>query len=394
MSTAVFNAGTEIVPSRISYSEERSPKQQNSNWYWSILCAPVEKLGTVLRNSFYLPQYKQSHDLDIDYSLAKEDSDKLARAEHFSVRDVEVRLDDVIPLIFTVRLFESKKPVNNKKLQLILFSFYGNHEEHSGKPVRWEPLSVNELSKSPLLVLKAFQSKGVRVDSLITTSLGNVVLDSLKDISTKSSAEAVPSTVVINRGLTSVNKVAGQLFSFPFNSLLHGAAKLTGYDADPEQGLLTFLHNHQNSNNPPRQVVMIECQKDNYFSGSSGFESNYHDKLTNLGARVFRASFYPFPFQVRAHHALSLAHLTNNLATKKLSDTANFSPRDGESASSMLARNVFLAGDKDVHICFYVGGNDANLDLATARDVIPLLEDFVKEGRKMESNLHDSEMAS
>src|SRR5579871_6437816 len=132
MSTKVFLHPNQIIPSKISYSDDRSPRQQNSNWYSSIVNTPVEKLGRILRNNFYLPGYQENHDLGTDYSLAKEVSDKLSGVtssssgkmsplqEHISVRDVEVRLEGDVPLIFIVRLFESKQPVNNKKLQLIL----------------------------------------------------------------------------------------------------------------------------------------------------------------------------------------------------------------------------------------------------------------------------------
>jgi hypothetical protein len=392
MSTAVINSRSNIqeIPS-IIYHENPSQTRTNRG-YWELLYAPLEKIGTILRNNFYLPLYKNQTEqhLQIDNTLAQKVVDHLkgytknAPEElelirtYFSVRDVRVCLNgETSGLVFTVRLFESNIAVNGKKFRVILFSFNENQEYQQYHTRKWEPLNLNELSKSPLLVLKAFQKNGVEVDSLITTSLGNVAFDDL------SSEEELPLTLAINRGLTSIKKVSQRLFSFPLNYFLYGMAKLTRWNADPEQGLLNFLsQSHEN----PRQIIMIEAIKDYYFSESAGFASDYHKKLMDLGVRVFRASFYPFPFQIRSHHAISLAHLTNNCATKILANTANFSFQEDENVASLLAKEIFFSGNKELHTCFCISGNDATLNTATVRDTLPLLEAFVKEGLKMEND--------
>ncbi len=391
-----------VIPATVNYKEENTkPAEQQANAFWSTCYTPIEKMGIVLRNAFYLPWYKKDlpSELTINQDLAKKVSDALMGGaatsseemgvvkDHFSIRDVAVHLQGQTTRIFNVRLFETKKPICEKNLRLILFSYNGNQERRDPtESRRWEPLTIKELSESPLLVLKAFQKSGVEVDSLVTTSLGNVMVDSFKDIPQNSDEQkAVPQILVINRGLTSVKKVANQLFSFPFNYILYGAAKLTGWNADPEQGLLDFLGKADKG----REVVMIEAQEDFYFSKASGFSSDYHTKIENLGAKVFRAAFYPFPFHTRAHHALSLAHLVNNKATKQIANSARFDVESGESVASLIAKNIFIvhAPYGGFHTCFYVCGNDATLDVGTAREALPLLSAFVKEGKMMETKL-------
>ena len=389
------------LPSTITYQVDKG-NSQSANGSWGVLSGPMQKVGTMLRNAFYLPWYANkpdpvlliNHDLGtatskwlMEKAIGVQSEEMLLVKQQFAIRDIEVRLEGGISRIFTVRLFVSKEPVGNKRLQLILFSYNGNRETDGGsKTRRWEPLTLRELSQSPLQVLKAFQQQGVQVDSFVATSLGNVALDCLKDIPQNSTAqEAIPSTLVINRGLPSVKKTADQLFSFPWNYLLYGAAKLTGWDANPEQGLLNFLENSQESENAKRTVVIIEATHDFYFSGTNSFEPDFHDKIQRLGASVFRAAFYPFPFHVRSHHALSLEHLVNNQAAKVLANTAKFSISSGEKASSLIAKNVFLAGNEDVHTCFYVCGNDATLNVGTVREALPLLSAFMEEAAKMDS---------
>ncbi len=425
MSTGQIDLGNTLLtslPSTITYRDVQDLGQQHAGRCWSLFDTPIEKLGILLRNAFFLPvdfnlssqQNTQSDDFHaLDHELAKKVTGNFtARTSsssneveliqsHFSMRDIQIRIDGDIPKIFTVRSFVSKQPVNQKKLQLILFSFYGNQEEVEGSPGKWNPLSLKELSKSPLQVLKAFQNQGVKADSLITASLGNVFWDSFRTASPLASdREAVPSTIVINRGLASVKKVAAQYF-FPLNYLLYGAGKLTGWDADPEQGLLNFFESEipkkrarettqsqteilPLNSRPPRKVMIIEAVKDFYFSGAGGFASDYHKKLSDLGGLVYRACFYPFPLHPRAHHAISLDRLTHNHVTKTLANTALFSAERDEKVSSFIAKNIFLAGEENFHTCLYVCGNDVTLDIGTVCDSFPLLEAFIREGTKVE----------
>ena len=135
--------------------------------------------------------------------------------------------------------------------------------------------------------------------------------------------------------------------------------------------------------------MIIEAQEDFYFSKMGSLNANYHKELEKLGAKVFRATYYPFPFHARSHHAISLDHLVNNELIKLLANSAKIPVITGEKVSSLIAKNVFLAEKEDFHTCFYVCGNDATLDIGTVRDALPLLTAFVEEGKKMQT--HETE---
>jgi hypothetical protein len=129
--------------------------------------------------------------------------------------------------------------------------------------------------------------------------------------------------------------------------------------------------------------VLIEALKDFYFSEKGRLNLDTHEKIAALGHKVFRANFWPFPFQARAHHALSLEHLVNNSLTEMLIDTAHLDLCPNEKMSSAIAKNVFLSGGEEWHTCFYMCGNDATLDVGTARDIVPLLSAFIEEGQRI-----------
>jgi hypothetical protein len=386
------------LPSTIFYQDEMDPEEQKTSWCWSCFKTPLQKVGELLRNAFYLPLYNKniSPTAQLDQKLAQKivlalkSSEVLSSIEleavrrSFSVRDMDIHLKGSIFRTFTIRLFESKMPIQEKTLRIILFSFNGNTEvQGKMEPRRWNPLTIKALSESSLSVLRALRSAGVRVDSLFTTSLGNVTLDGLKTLSSKE-FEIIPPTLIVNRGLTSVQKVANQLYAFPLNYILFGAAKLCGWNANPEQELLHFLKKEaQTSNRPQRKIILIETFKDFYFSEQGRLQPNAHKKIATSGAKVFRANFYPFPFHARSHHALSLDHLITNSVTKILANTIPLNLKSDEPMSSVIARNIFFDGDQANHTCFYVCGNDATLDIGTAREAVPLLSAFIKEGQKM-----------
>jgi hypothetical protein len=395
----LFQSSQNAIPSAISYPNETKSDGQKNSWYWDLCYAPVQKTGELLRKVFYLPRYNNNVDraLQMDQDLAARvsqvimgnaisSSDELRLIQRcFSVRDIPVRLEGGeggISRIFTIRLFASKSLIQNKRLQLFLFSFNGNQEEEMGKKRKWEPLTISELSQAPLQVLRALKQEGVSVDSLMTASLGNVVLDALKDLpSSASHREIIPPTIVINRGLTSVKKVAHRLYSFPLNYLLHAAAKLSGWDANPEEGLLNFLgSNPQETRASKRNVFIIETTLDTYFSGNGSFAPDFHKKIEQVGAGVFRGRYYPFPFHVRSHHAMPLDRLVHNNATEVAVNTHSFVLEDGQKVSSLIANSIFLEGEEEVHTCFYVAGSDATLDTGAVRDVIPLLSACINEG--------------
>ncbi len=395
-----------ILPSIISYVEAANSRPKQAYGCRNFFKGPLEAAGQILRNAFYLPLYKKKIDpeLELNQRLAEKLSYVLQHPQalcskelqlirrFFSVRDIDVQIEGPIVRTFTVRLFESRLPIGEKKLRVILFSFNGNTEHGRDIPAitrTWNPLKIEEIGKSPLSVLQAFQALGLRIDSLVTTSLGNVALDGIKYFPSESTA--FPPTLILNRGLTSIKKVANQLYSFPLNYLLLGAAKLCGWDANPEKGLLNFLEkNTQRSIQPPRKVVIIEAQKDFYFSGKGAPEVDIHEKISRLGVSVFRAKFWPFPFHIRSHHALSLDHLENNPETQVLANTLSFALDPGEKMSSAIARNIFLEGSEEWHTCFYIGGADATRDTGTVREIMPLLSAFIEAGeRQTQSNADD-----
>ncbi len=335
-----------------------------------------------IRNAFFFPMYNKMGDDDERVknerlagriscdlqNLESSCSKKVAEIRrYFSVRNVEVNLTGEVVRTFTVRLFESKETIRDKKLRVILFTFNGNKEHPKERPMdscRWNPLNIKELSTSPLIVLKAFQEGGIKIDSLVTNSLGNVALSGLSRF-----ADIVPQTIIINRGIPSVKKVTNQHYPFPLNHILYGVAKLSGWDADPERDLVKFT-----KNGSQRKVIVIEAQQDFYFSGENGFASNFPRETS-----LFHARFFPYPIQSRAHHAIPLNHVTNNSETKVLANTVAFQLQENEKMSSALAKNIFLGGREEWHTCFYIGGADCSLNVGTVRDVMPLLTAFIAE---------------
>lgn len=296
---------------------------------------------------------------------------------------------------FKVRLFESKMLIHEKKLRIILFSFNVNTEAltKGGDLQRWNPLSIRDLSDGPLSVLRALKETGIKVDSLVTASLGNVTFDGFRHFPHSKEASTIPSTIVINRGMTSTRKVAAQLYSKPLNYVLLAIAKWSRWDADPELGLLNVL---KMNGEVKREVVIIEALKDYYFAygDKGGFDFDLHEKIKQLGVAVFRASFFSYPFQIRSHHSLSLKHLKNNSATEVLANTIPLSFQSEEKMSSTIAREIFHKGEEEFHTCFYVAGNDATLDTGGIRDIMPLLTAFIEEGQKLEKIKEDTRRVS
>lgn len=374
-------------PQEYSFKNEIDPEEQRTGCLWQCCSGPMQKLSDYLRGAFYLPLY-QEQKVDSPYAIDKMLADKLSSAlghtilENFTVKDVNVYVYGALKRIFTLRQFES----NDKKLCVFLFSYYGNMDKPKGSGLRrWEPLSIQDLSHAPLNVLKALKKDQVQVDSLVTTSLGNVVYDALKDPSPYD--DDIPMTWVVNRGLTSIEKVSNQLYPYPLSSLLHKAAQQTNWDANPEQGMINFLKRRDQQECEKREVVIVEALKDYYFSEKGAFATNFEVQIGALGVPVSRAKFYPFPLQVRAHHAESLDRLPFNQATKIDSankDSSAILLRKHETAASWLVREIFLKTVDKCHTCFYVCGNDADLNLGTVRDIKPLLEEYVKEVQELE----------
>lgn len=390
-------APLKALPDYFAYNERVENKESS---YWDYVMPFLWPCTKTLRNAFYLPLYQDKLDpsLGYDQKLAGQVVQALQSSngfcsfevalvrKYFSVRDMRVHVQDQICYrTFTIRLFESKAPIQGKTFRILLFCFYGNEEapQKNVSAQKWAPLTIRDLEEGPLSVLKALQNSSVRVDSLVTTSLGNVILDAFRaSASPRAPDELIPFSLVINRGLTSTKKVADRLYSFPFNYFLSGAAQILGWSANPEQGLLDLLG--RGSDNPKRrQVVIIEARSDYYFSGKGGFDPNIHEKIKDR-ADVFRVNLYAPLVHVRAQHSLSLDHFACNSETQVLCNTALFSFSEGETVPSLIAREIFHRGDENLHTCFYMAGNDATLDVATVRDVLPLLSACIEQGEKKE----------
>ncbi len=387
-------------PPVISFADGAGVRPGPVAWPWSMSAAFLQMIGLTLRNNFYLPLMKQSVDQEsaTNQKLAGQVtavlsnpgvscSKKLETIRRcFSMRDIDVRLEGSVVRIFTVRLFESNMPIAGKKLRVILFCFNGNRElTAEGHPRLWDPLRIDEVSTSPLSVLRAFQASGLRVDSVITNSLGNLIFDGLKYLPPGvNAAEIMPQTLVINRGFTSVKKVGDRLFPFPLNCVLYNAAKLTGWDADAEEGLLNFCNRISEEAGPTsHQVVIIKALEDYYFSGKGALDSDTPKKIDRLGFPTFFAEFWPYPFHSRSHHAITLNHLKNNSETGvHINTDEHFRLDEGEKMSTAIARNIFFRGEAQWHTSYCTGGSDATLDIGTVREVMPLLSAFVHEGNR------------
>ena len=388
------------IPYTISYSEEDQPSVQKTAFCWALVQACMLPIGRFLRNTFFLPLFNKKIDEEraLNQKLANKISEALQNtnifysekiselSQFFSVRDINVEVKGAVTKIFTIRLFESKVPLNGKKLRVILFCFNGNKECRDGSDLNkyaWDPLNIQELGKASITVLQALEATGLRVDSLVSNSLGNLALGSLPDDS-----KAVPPTLIINRGLTSVKKVINSLAPFPLNYILYGVAKLCEWNADPEKRLLDFFEREKQENClARRKVVIIEARRDFFFSGAGAFDPEFHKKIEDLGVEVFRAQFWPYPYHSRAHHALCLNKLKNNSETVVLTpDEEFFTIFPEEKMSNAIARNIFLEGTEEWHTCYCIGGADASLEIGTVREVVPLLSAFKEEGEKTESS--------
>ncbi|MBS3904741.1 MAG: hypothetical protein KGZ39_05395 [Simkania sp.] len=375
------------------YQSTSTDGNQRISQSWNPCENLLRRVGLVLRQ-FLLPLYRTPMDphFTVEQQLAKDTTSALSSVEsashhtqdlesirqHFVIRDVEVQAPGAISQIFSLRVCESKESVYGKKFRLILFSFNGNAEKEEGtERRRWEPLTIKALSEGPLIVLKALKQRGIRIDSLITNSLGNVVLESFRDVK----PDVIPHTIIINRGLTSIRKILNKHCPFPVNCILHRAAKASGWDANPEEALLHFLETNK-GNGVQRKVVIIEAEKDHYFSQEGRFAADIHERIQETGAQVLRAGFYPPLVHPRAHHAVTLNHLVKNSATRVFANTIPLSVEESKPMSEVIAEGVFFHGDEEYHTCLSISGNDANLDVATARDGVPLLAAFAKESQK------------
>lgn len=393
MSTVSYVTPLEMSTGFHYYSTDDTPPTRSSG----VVHYFYEKISTFLRDSFYLPLNRSlnsasKRDLkladDVDESLFSgwcPSSDIKTILNHFTVRRVSVFIHADVTRVFNVRLFESKYPIAGKILKFVTFSFYGNKEytETENTMRDWNPQTIQELSQAPMDVIKALKAFDIGVDTLMTHSLGNVALDSLSENS------SLPRTLVISRGLTSTNKVIEQLYPWGVSHILQYVTHTFGWKSDPEEKLLQFLENEAQKEScmEKRRVMIFEVKEDYYYSGKSGFEPDYDQKLRSTGAAVLHVKLHPFPFHPRAHHALGENHLVFNISTKAMENTEYIPLPDGQNVAEFLAQRVILSSPLPEHTCFIIGPNDAPQSLLTARTVCPLLLSVIQASKAAELDL-------
>jgi hypothetical protein len=351
-------------------------------------------LATILRDKFYLPgkdvpagsYLKNSGNYATEFTnMIRGTNPHLDPTfphlpqiiEQFTIRDipVTVKLEEG-ECIFKTRVIESKETVEGKKLRLILFTFYDNID---GKGAPWDPLTTDEMSSAPLEVLKAF-SQNVKVHSMMTFSMGNFIFDGLKNIS-DDDHDLIPHTLILNRPLASISKVAPNATWFPQSYLAYQAAYYLGLDADPEREMLKFFERVQSSeilSMEGRKVTIIEAVHDRYFSGCGAFDANYRESLEQTGVEAYQGAFMVPLVEPRSHHAIRMDLLINNKNTGTL--TANFLPiKENESLPSSIVNNLLTETDEnDYHTVFIAGGNKDTVDSVTYLQAAPLLSAFVQ----------------
>jgi len=353
-------------------------------------------LGEYLRDRFYFPLKGKSFNLFIQNSKAYAEAfvKKLQGKnphpervfprfeeirEKFDIKDVPItiRVGDRI-FHFTTRIVESKDQFFDRKLRFVLFSFYDHMERKGEKLGNWDPKSTDELSGAVLEVLKQVQTK-FQVDSLMTFSIGNIVLDGLKNLELQEGKKILPKNIIVNRGLTSIEKVSNMLFDYPISRLLYYGACLLQLNADPEQELLNFferLSQDHPSSLEGRSVRIIEMSHDCYFAGLSGFGKEYHKKLSQTGVESYRGTFFVPGFDEKAHHSLPM-HL---IPTGGPGAHNEHFPQceEGETLADHLMRTSLFSAKGGEHTLFMAGGNLDNLDSITCLQVAPFLSSFVR----------------
>ncbi len=345
-------------------------------------------LGIYLRDRFYLPMRKGPIESFFQQSnIHAENVTKMLKGEnqdfdptfphlpelskHYDTRDIPIMIKSgENSLVSTVRIIESKKETNGHKLRLVLFSYYENQQMSGAELSPWNPKTADELSAAPLEVLKALQTH-TKVDSMMCFSLGAMALDGLKHLALKD-ADLIPKTLILNRPLASIWKVASVLFPW-MKWGLYSLASLYGLNADPEREVVSF---HQRVRQPDRRVVAFSVTRDRYFSGAGALDPNFHSQIADANTRVDHGKFFVPLLAEVAQHGHRLDHVINNEGSE--TDTTNFlNMRPNESVPQALNREVFRTGDD--HTCLIVGGNKDNLDSITYLQALPIIEAHYKD---------------
>lgn len=285
----------------------------------------------------------------------------------FKVKDIPVKIESGDKAyLCNIRIVQSTGfEKESKGLRLILFSFYGNKEVKNGTEAPWDPKSLEAIGSLPLEILSALKTQ-IKVDSLICFSLGALTLDAVKD----SDEDLLPDTIILDRGLTSIKKVAPMILSYPFDKIAHYLASCYHLDANPEESLPIHLEKIPPFKN--KTVIVIEATLDRYFSKSAGYSLSTLERLKRIGAQVFYGQFLiPYLSSV-AHHALRKDWIINNQNFG--THTKNFIPIElNEKLSDALCKYLIKEGK---HTSFIVGGSRDTLD-SMLYGAAPILDSYL-----------------
>ena len=127
----------------------------------------------------------------------------------FNLFDDEIVLEvNSTVYTFRTRIIESTLKQGIKNLRLVLWShldhFEAKKEEQSSKTF-WTPLCKEEHAAAPLEALKHYTSKFGPFSSILTSSMGTSFFDGLTLLE-KEEVELIPKTLIICRGMPSVEK--------------------------------------------------------------------------------------------------------------------------------------------------------------------------------------------
>lgn len=298
--------------------------------------------------------------------------------DSFTVRDIPVEIcHGNTSTTFETRIIESKHEIEGKRLRLILFSFANHQTKTPNSLTPWDPMHTDELSGAVLDVLKSYQQH-VRVDSMMCFSLGSVAYDGLKHVSHEQSG-FIPKTLILNRGLSSIEKVAQQLYPRLW-SVLYKVVCYLGLDANPERELLDFFQRMQKQGAPldNRKVVTIEARNDRYFSGAGKFDENFHSDLEETGVSSYRGNFFMPMIAEASHHAIRLDWIVNNHEAG--TETTNFLPfPKNQTLATCLANTILKDTEEDgFHNSLFVAGSKDDLNSLTYLQAAPLLQAYIK----------------
>lgn len=356
----------------------------------------ARKVGETIRDTLFLPlqglipTYLQDTHKEVTNRRAALQNSRIQTTKkcqlirkHFRMRDVQVEISDPTDSCtraFTVRLFETKKPIRGKKLRLFLFSFYGNKQTQEQKNVSWDPQTITQLSRGPLDVLGALHRQGIKVDTVMTSSLGNIMWEGLESfLSDFKDRSIIPQTILIDRGFTSVEKVGKKLYSCLPRTILSTLTRWSKWSADPERALCTFIE--ESKRQEKRKIHIYKAQEDHFFSGPGDFDANLHTTLSR-GAEVVQASFLPLDLHPTAHHGAPLNMLKFNSTTKIVTNPKTPFKEDHQKLTTMIARNILLNDSKKQHTLFVVGGNKGTLDMMVEEIATRILPEYIKEALK------------